>query len=169
MRAVRILAVTALTIGVGAACGTDPGESVAAATPTTVTTTTVVHDMPGIAGMDDMDGMPMPVAVNADVEGCAQHMPGDLLTADEAVVRFDRQMVCLGYVTVTTDTPVTWTNTDDLEHTVTIVDADDVQVAEFTVAAGESLQRPADTVGITTFTLTAIPSFVGTVEVQAAN
>lgn len=99
---------------------------------------------------------------------CAQHMPGDVLTAAEATVEFDRERVCLAYVTVLTGTVVSWHNTDSIDHTLKVLDASGAEVTSLNVAAGGVVHRPFTTAGIFQFQLSAIASFVGTVEVKAA-
>ena len=111
---------------------------------------------------------PTAAAGAAGLGDCAQHMPGEVLTAADAVERFDTQMVCLGYVTVTPGTAITWTNRDTAAHDVTILDDEDRRINGFTVGAGESVTTPAAAVGVYRFRTTAIDSFVGTIEVQAA-
>ena len=145
-----------------AGCG---GGSSAAAPATAAPTTS--HDMAGMTtGDHSMDMAPTKAATNAGFGDCAQHMPGELLTPEEAVVRFDTQMVCLGYVTVTTGTPIAWTNNDTAEQTVTILDDEDRELNEFTVDAGETITTPAASTGVYRFHITAIDSFTGTIEVQ---
>lgn len=97
---------------------------------------------------------------------CVMHMPGDLLSATDAVVVFDREHVCLGYVTVLADTPIMWQNADELDHTVTITDEDGNVVHRIDVPAGASVTGSVGTEGIYFFKLTAIDSFTGTIEVQ---
>lgn len=110
---------------------------------------------------------PTKAAADAGMGDCPQRMPGELLTAEESVVRFSPQMVCLGYLTITVGTPIAWTNLDSVEHTVTITDDKDATVDTFTVAAGaEHRTTSPPTPGIYRFRTTAIESFVGTIEVQ---
>ena len=97
---------------------------------------------------------------------CAMHMPGDLLEPHEAVVVFDREHVCLAYVTVTDDTPVMWRNTDTVDHEVVVRD-DDVVVRTIAVPAGELATTPGlDVAGFYEFDLSAIDEFTGVIEVQ---
>ena len=122
-----------------------------------------------MAGMGQDGSVSMPtVAPGAGKVTCAQHMPGDVLTAAEATVEFDRERVCLAYVTVLRGTEVSWHNTDTVDHTLTILDSSGAQVVSLPVAAGDSVRRPFPDVGIFQFKVSAITSFVGTVEVKAS-
>lgn len=98
---------------------------------------------------------------------CAMHMPGELLEPHEAVVVFDREHVCLAYVTVTDDTPVMWRNTDTVDHRVVVRDDDDTVVRTIDVPAGELATTPGlDVSGFYQFGLSAIDEFTGVIEVQ---
>jgi plastocyanin len=147
----RIVAAMAFPLVVGAGCTATTAGSDAPHPSTTV------HEMAGSRGAAGLDGL-------EKVE-CAQHMPGDLLTAAEAMVMFDPQHVCLGYVTVRPGTPVMFHNTDTAAHRVTILGGGDVQIAAFDVAGGSAVSRSLTTAGIYRFRLSAIESFVGTIEV----
>ncbi len=95
-------------------------------------------------------------------------MPGEILSAADAVVRFSPEQVCPGYVTIAPGTDVTWANVDTVAHTVTITEGNnDPQgkpVASTTVAPGTTWVRAFDQAGVYTFTTDAIPSFRGTVD-----
>ena len=157
-RAVPALALTAaLTLTaplLSAGGGEDDRIDTAASTSTTTTTTADTTS---------------PEAMSPDATGlggCAMHMPGELLSAEEAVVRFDPQMVCLGYVTVLPGTPITWINADTADHEVAILDDEGKELNRFGVAAGESTTTPAAATGIYRYKVTAIETFTGTIEVQ---
>lgn len=172
-RAVPALALTAaltLTLPLLSACGEDDRTDTAVSDSTTttvdtVTTSTTTTD----AAATDTPDPESPEAMSPDatgLDGCAMHMPGELLSAEEAVVRFTPQMVCLGYVTVLPDTPITWINADTADHEVTILDDGGKELNRFGVAAGESTTTPAAATGIYRYKVTAIETFTGTIEVQ---
>ncbi len=97
-------------------------------------------------------------------------MPGQILTADEAVVRFSPSQVCPGYVTIALGTPVTFKNQDTSAHTITITEGNmpgGKTVTSGTAEPGQVWVRTFDTVGTFTYVTDAIPSFRGTVEVTA--
>lgn len=99
---------------------------------------------------------------------CDSKPPGIPVPAAEAIVKFDRQQVCPGYVTVALGTEVTWRNLDSIPHVVTIttsVSSDEV-VDQATVAAGGEWKRPFGEAGAFGYRTDAIPSMRGTVEVQ---
>jgi len=98
---------------------------------------------------------------------CPQYMPTDILSAEQAVVEFDRGRVCLAYVTVRPATPVSWHNTDDIEHRVTLQTESGGEVAQLVVPAGGTVQKSLPDAGIYRFKLSSTPSFTGTVEVKA--
>jgi plastocyanin len=101
---------------------------------------------------------------------CTFRMPGEILTADEAVVRFDPTGVCPGYVTIAPGTPVTWQNIDTVEHTVTITEGNlpgGKEVATGTVPPGGTWVRTFDSEGFSLFVTDAIPAFRGVVEVTS--
>jgi plastocyanin len=101
---------------------------------------------------------------------CTFRMPGEILTADEAVVRFDSTGVCPGYVTIAPGTPVTWQNIDTVEHTVTVTEGNlpgGKEVATDTVPPGGTWVRTFDSEGFSLFVTDAIPAFRGVVEVTS--
>ena len=106
-------------------------------------------------------------SVAPDGAACAQHMPADILSAEQAVVEFDRGRVCLAYVTVRPGTPVSWHNTDDIGHQVTLQTESGGEVAKLVVPAGGTIQKSLPDAGIYRFKLSSTPSFTGTVEVKA--
>jgi plastocyanin len=120
--------------------------------------------------MGDMPGMTSSTNGSTAASGnvqCAQHMPGDLLSASEAMVVFDPEHVCLGYVTVRPGTAITWHNVDSVEHQVRIEDGNGTELMSFSVPGGGAAQRSVDTGGVYRFKVSAIESFVGTIEVDA--
>jgi plastocyanin len=94
---------------------------------------------------------------------CASRMPGDVLTAAEAVVRFSAQRVCLGYVTVAPGTEVSWQNAGDQPGTVTVTTP--TPVTSPAVAPGDTWTHRFDDRGVFSYRIDVLPAFVGTVEV----
>jgi plastocyanin len=143
-----------------AALGCRSSKPDASAPPTT--TTAVEGTTPGTA-TDSTD---------AGRQGfdCTFRMPGEILTADEAVVRFDQTGVCPGYVTIAPGTAVTWQNTDTVAHTVTITEGNlpgGNEIATGTVPPGGTWVQTFDSEGFSLFVTDAIPAFRGVVEVTA--
>lgn len=103
---------------------------------------------------------------------CVSRMPGEILSAEEAVVRFSPSQVCPGYVTIVPGTPVTFVNDDTQTRTVTITEGnlpDGAVVATGTVDAGGTWVRTFDTAGTFTYVTDAIPTFRGAVEVTTGD
>ncbi len=105
---------------------------------------------------------------NSAPNACDSKMPGEVMTAEEAVVRFSDQQVCPGYVTVALGTPVTWRNTGQTTYTVTIKDgplpsSPDLQRERVEPGASVAVELPS---GQFAWTTDALEAFVGTVEVQ---
>lgn len=103
-----------------------------------------------------------------DPNSCVARMPGELLTAAEAVVKFSSERVCPGYVTVAPGTTVTWLNRDNVARTVTVstgMGTNGDVVVQQSVRPGEQFQRDFTTVGVFSYRTDAIPSFQGTIEV----
>ena len=151
-----------LPLAVGA-CSSDPDGAAAAASSGPVTS--IVHDMSTM----DVGSMDMGSTVSTDSGPkvvCAQHMPGDLLTASEAMVIFDAEHVCLAYVTVTAGTAITWHNDDAVARRVSVTDGNDTEITAFDVPAGGAVSRSIDVPGIYRYGVSSIESFVGTLEVQ---
>lgn len=99
---------------------------------------------------------------------CDSKMPGEVMTAEEAVVRFSDQQVCPGYVTVALGTPVTWRNTGQTTYTVTIKDgplpsSPELRRERVEPGASVAVELPS---GQFAWTTDALEAFVGTVEVQ---
>jgi plastocyanin len=150
----QVLAAAVLVPALAGACSAAAQE----ATSTTTTAKAAAHDM---------SDMSMPTSGSGKVE-CAQHMPGDLLTADEAMVIFDAEHVCLGYVTVVVGTAVTWHNSDDVERRVIVEDGNGTALMTFDIAPKGTAQRALKVAGVYHFRTSAIETFVGTIEVQKA-
>lgn len=99
---------------------------------------------------------------------CISRMPGEILTAEEAVVRFSSQQVCPGYVTILPGTAVTFKNRDTVAHTITITEGnmpDGKEIANGIAEPGQTWVREFNTLGTFTFVTDAVPSFRGSVEV----
>lgn len=111
---------------------------------------------------------PAPGTTSPGDGGCVTRMPGQILSAEEAVVRFSPSQVCPGYVTIAPGTPVTFANQDTKAHTITITEGNlpgGKVVADGVAEPGQTWVRTFDTLGAFTYTTDAIPSFRGTVEV----
>lgn len=160
-RRLALAATLASTLVLGA-CG-DTGSEDAA-----VTTTTASSGEEATTNSTSSDGSDHGVmSSESDALQCEMHMPGDLLTAEQAHVIMDTEHVCLGYVTVTTETPVTFNNTDTEPRTVTVFDDAGTELESFEIPAGGAVVRTFDTVGVFRFSYSGIEIFTGTVEVQA--
>jgi hypothetical protein len=101
---------------------------------------------------------------------CESVEPGIVVDSSKAIVYFDTESVCPGWVTVEQGTPVTFTNRGSAEYTVVVTATqlpDSAEVARFTIPAGGS--QPLDTrdVAMMGFSTNALPGFRGTVEVVA--
>lgn len=170
----RTAAVVALALGLGAATAcestsTPSATGTSAATPSVAPRAVTPNSDSDLGSMNHGETADMPVtqaALDAGLGDCPQRMPGDLLTAEEARVRFNTQMVCLGYVTVVPGTIISWINDDVADHTVTLLDDEGNELNHFEVAAGRTVTTPAAGTGVYRFKTTAIESFTGTIEVQ---
>ncbi|MGZ4705487.1 MAG: cupredoxin domain-containing protein [Acidimicrobiales bacterium] len=99
---------------------------------------------------------------------CTFRMPGEILSAEEAVVWFSTDHVCPGYVTVAPGTEVTFANEDTSAHSVAIAEGampGGAEIARASIEPGETWVRSFDSVGSFTYTTDAIPTFLGTIEV----
>ena len=99
---------------------------------------------------------------------CGEIEPGVVVDRTQAVVSFDRESVCPGWVTVAQGTQVTFANDGSAPATVVVTATqlpDSAEVARFTAPAGGS--QPLDTTEVATmgFSTDALPGFRGTVEV----
>lgn len=102
---------------------------------------------------------------------CAERMPGDPMSADEAVVQFSPEAICPAYVTVVAGTEVTWINRDDVAHVLTIHEGSTEEGAvlfEQSLEPDEPLVQRYTEATTMTFTLDVQDAFRGTIEVQAA-
>ena len=103
---------------------------------------------------------------------CGEIEPGVVVDRTQAVVYFDTQSVCPGWVTVAQGTQVTFTNDGSAPATVVVTATqlpDSAEVARFTIPAGAS--QPLDTpdMGMMGFSTDALPGFRGTIEVVGPN
>jgi hypothetical protein len=106
--------------------------------------------------------------VAATISPCADVEPGVVVDDTLAIVRFDPEKVCPGWVTVERGTPVTFVNDDVVERTVVVTASqlpDSAQIARIVLPAGAI--RTLDTAGVARmgFATDALPGFRGTVEV----
>lgn len=98
-------------------------------------------------------------------EKCVSHMPGELLTAAEAIVTFDKQRVCRGYVTVGPTTNVSWSNNDSARHKVTVTNLERTETIYETDVEPDQVVFRTFPIGIYLYKVDALPSFTGTIEV----
>ena len=101
---------------------------------------------------------------------CISRMPGEILTEAEAVVRFSTTKACPGYVTIRPGTKVTFHNEDSVAHRITVNPTNATgeqlpEVAAGTAGPGRTWMHVFDDLGMFSFSLDAIPSFRGPVEV----
>jgi plastocyanin len=102
------------------------------------------------------------------ITSCADVEPGIVVDRTLAVIHFDREKVCPGWVTVEQGTQVTFLNDDSVEHTVVVTATqlpDSAELARFTIAAGAT--QPFDTLDPARmgYATDALPGFRGTIEV----
>jgi plastocyanin len=149
-----VVALLALVLVVGAGCSdsdSDNGDDASATTPTSSSTTTADPTTPPTGA--DCDAKP----------------PGEIMSEDEAVIYFDAESVCPGYVTVTLGTSVTWRNTGDAAFQV-VVRADPVPDApvytEQTIQPGGEWQYEFIEPDQYSWRTDAIDEFVGSVDVR---
>lgn len=107
----------------------------------------------------------------ADDGFCPPSMPGEIMSADEAVVKFSPTQVCPGYVTVVPGTEVTFNNLDTKPADVTVYagpgdDADEVWTAN--LGPGKSESTSFDDPTVLYYVVSSIESFRGTIEIKAA-
>jgi hypothetical protein len=105
---------------------------------------------------------------------CESHPPGVVLSREQAIVQFDPERVCPGYVTVVVGTPVSFVNQGDTAASITVTETATTGVLgatllDVSVGPGEYVEYTPDAAGFLAFSSDALPSFRGTVEVQAAN
>ena len=101
---------------------------------------------------------------------CPHKLPGEVLTADEAVVRFSPARVCPGYVTVGLGTPVGFVNIGGAAATVAIwegiaTDAAEPPLTDERLEAGGRWEWSPTEIGVYTYRTDALESFTGTIEV----
>lgn len=103
---------------------------------------------------------------------CDSVEPGIVVDRTKAVVHFDTESMCPGWVTVEQGTQVTFANDGSAPYTVVVTATQlpgSAEVARFTIPAGGT--QPLDTldVGMMGFSTDALPGFRGTVEVVGPN
>lgn len=159
-----LLAGAALTsVLVLAGCGSNSATS--GPQPTSVSETVAAPS----STIDPNAGMFGTTDTSPTVPGqCVSRMPGQGLTPDEAVVYFSTESVCPGYVTVGVGVPVTFANTDDVAHRVTVhtgATGTGDTLLDTTIEPGQSYLRAFTSPGVLTYQTDALPSFRGTIEV----
>lgn len=104
--------------------------------------------------------------------GCASLPPGEPMSRQQATVRFQPEQVCPGYVTVVLGTPVGFVNEGPDPSSLRVFAAEATGqegevLIDREVAPGEVIDQDFDQPGIYGYETDALPSFRGTVEVQA--
>ena len=159
--AVAALALTATLMG----CG----SSTTSSAPATSAPTTAGSSRGSTPGGSTVDTGPKAPGTTYPEDGrCISRMPGEILTAEEAVVRFSTAQVCPGYVTILPGTAVTFSNKDSVAHTISITEGNmpgGKEIANGVAEPGQTWVRDFNTLGMFTFVTDAVPSFRGTVEV----
>lgn len=160
MRARHLLALVATMMPIGVVTAGCDSSGPPAAAPTTAAS--VDHSAVDRA----VDHSAMTHTASMGDRDCEMHLPGEVLGEAQAMVVFDRESVCLGYVTVVAGTRVSWHNADTVAHSVTVVDDDGAELGALDVGPGEMSGFRTTDSGVLRFRLSALPSFVGTIEVQ---
>lgn len=161
---VVLVAIVAATLG---ACSSTGDES------TTVTTTTTTTAASGPSGTATAGTATNGTTADRDpLAECPHRLPGELLTADEAVVRFSPTRICPGYVTVGLGTEVTFVNLGVEPYDVTIwsgmaAAASDTPLVTTSVAPGDRWGWTPPEVAVYTYRTGAIETMTGTIEVPA--
>lgn len=158
-RVAPLLLVGALVV-LGACSGSDDET----ADPTTPTTAT------GSQPAATTEVLPTSPEPDLGDDACPLVMPGAVLDADEAVVHFATDRICPSYVTVDPLTPVTFVNDTDADADVAIHGAypdlaergEPLETA--TIAPGDEWVWTPDAAFVYYFTVSSVPTFVGTVE-----
>lgn len=152
----RVLGIVAalVVLAVPAGCGSD--DSPASGRDTTASPTSAPTTQHSPSPTNEM--------------GCVSKMPGEILTEAEAVVAFSTTKACPGYVTIRPGTEVTFRNEDSVAHRITINGTNATGeklpvVANGTAQPGATWAHTFDDLGMFSYTLDAIPTFRGTVEV----
>lgn len=123
---------------------------------------------PGWTATNDPTGVVLPGPLT-----CESHPPGVVLSREQAIVQFDPERVCPGYITVLVGTPVSFVNQGDASATVTVAETATTgelgaTLLDVTVRPGDYVEYTPVATGFLSFATDALPSFRGTVEVQAA-
>ena len=162
MRRPLILAATLVAITLTGACSsTDDGGSSASSS-------TSSSDASASASTAAPDG----TGVSDPLGECPHRYPGEILTAEEATVRFSPARICPGYVTVASGTEVTFVNIGAESSTVSLwngisAPTADPTIATQTIEPGDRWAWTPPGEGVFTYRIEAIPSFSGTIEVPA--
>lgn len=152
----------ALVFGAAACSSASKSESTASSAPATTPAT----NAPTSAGSGSTTTLSVPE------NWCQSRMPGELLSAEEAVVRFQAGAICPGYVTVKTGTPITFQNIDSTTHTVVIgtgLTPDKDVVASQELAPGATWVQTYDAPVTYNYFVNGFEGFRGTLEVRAAS
>lgn len=156
-----LLAVVCLAIPTAGACSSTDDTVTSASTSSTATAA-------ASAGTAAPDG----TGVSDPLGECPHRYPGEILTAEEATVRFSPARICPGYVTVALGTEVTFVNIGADASTVSLwngisAPAADPTIVTETIEPGDRWAWTPPAEGVFTYRIDAIPSFNGTIEVPA--
>lgn len=159
------IALAALTVG-DTACSSDSNDNATGGPAPTAAPATASDSTDGGSAAHGASSTP-----SVPENWCVSHMPGEILTAEEAVVRFQGGAICPGYVTVRPGTPITFQNIDDVAHTVVIGTGltPDEDVLESTqLTPGQSWAKTFDEPQTVNYFVDGFEGFRGTLEVRAA-
>ncbi len=103
---------------------------------------------------------------------CDSVEPGIVVDRSKAVVHFDTESMCPGWVTVEQGTQVTFANDGTAAATVVVTATqlpDAAEIARFTIPAGGTQLFDTLDVAMMGFSTDALPGFRGTIEVVGPN
>lgn len=172
-----MLGVTLLALSASMGCSnssTNQGRSSQGAAATTSVTTN--SGASGTNGSDPQSTTTMfgmgPGSAEAPGD-CPSRMPGETLSAEEAVVKVNTERICPAYVTVAQGTPVTWHNDGNRDATVTVTEYTAsapgqplAVLVENTVSPGREWAWTPPEATMFAFRIDIVPAFMGTIEVQ---
>jgi plastocyanin len=158
-RSVAPAAVLTALLLVGSCGGSDDGAS-------STTAATAATEAPAATAA---------AGATTPADPCTPRAPGEIVPQAEAVIRLRDGQVCPGYLTVAPGTAVTWRNEATSSWTITVRamtptgPAAGDPVTSFTVDPGTSTTWPFGQLGTFAYTIDAIPTFTGVVEVTTSD
>lgn len=112
-------------------------------------------------------GAPNPASARGAAGACRGTVPGEIMKAAEAHVRFTVERICPGYVTITPGMTVQFTNDGDEAATVSMGDANGTEtIWSAELAPDETVERTFDDLAVFSYTVSMIPTFRGVIEVR---